>query len=228
VRIEDVVAELHRTVLFADADAARLAPLAGRAFVRRFAAGQVVCTEGEPSEHLFVVRRGRVRVLVQSPRGDELTLSVLGPGDTLGELSVIDGHPRSATVEAVDDAELVTLPAADVRAALHADPVLLLAAAAELAALVRRLTGGAADLVFLDLPRRLAKLLVGEARAVGRGGPLRVDLGMSQSGLAARLGVTRQSLNRALGGLVRRGWVAADGTGYLVLDPVALRRFADS
>lgn len=227
MRVDDVVAELRRTTLFSDADPTRLAQVAGRAFLRRFAAGQVVVTEGEPSVDLYVVRAGRVRVLVQSPHGEELTLSVLGPGDTMGELSVIDGQPRSASAEALTDAQLVALPAADVREMLKSDPALLLAAAAELAATVRRLTGRAGDLVFLDLPRRLAKLLLAEARRLPDGA-LRVDPGMSQSGLAARLGVTRQSLNRALTGLVRRGWLRAEAGGYVVLDPAALQRFAES
>jgi len=81
--------------------------------------------------------------------------------------------------------------------------------------------------VFLDLPRRLAKLLIGEASA-GADGTLRVDPGMSQRGLAARLGVTRQTLNRALSGLTRRGWVEAQGSQFVLRDPDALRRFADS
>jgi CRP-like cAMP-binding protein len=227
VTVEDVAAELQRTTLFAAADPAGLLPLAAVAFLRRFAGGQVLFTEGEPSEHLYVVRSGRVRVFVQSVHGEEMTLSVLGPGDTLGELSMIDGEPRSASAQALGTTELLTLPAAGVRAALRADPALLLATAAALAATVRRLTDGAADLVFLDLPRRLAKLLLTEARQEGPG-RLRVDPGMSQSGLAGRLGVTRQSLNRALAGLVRHGWIQAEGTGYVVLDPAALRRFAES
>jgi CRP/FNR family cyclic AMP-dependent transcriptional regulator len=227
VTVDDMVAELRRSALFADADPARLLPLAGRAFLRRYAAGQLLFTEGEPSDHLYVVRRGRVRILVRSMHGDDMTLSVLGPGDVIGELSMIDGQPRSASAEAISSAELVTLPADDVRAALRADPVLLMAAAAELAATVRRLTGRTADLVFLDLPRRLAKLLLAEAREQPDGG-LRVDPGMSQSGLAGRLGVTRQSLNRALTGLVRRDWIRPDGGGYQVRDQAALRRFAES
>jgi CRP-like cAMP-binding protein len=227
VHSEERVAALRQTELFASADPERLARLAGRAFVRRFAPGQVVFTEGEPSDHLYVVRTGRVRVLVHSSHGDELTLSVLGPGDTMGELSIIDGAARSASAEAVAATELLTLPAADVRAAFEADPALLLAVAGELAAIVRRLTGGAADLVFLDLPRRLAKLIVAESHET-RAGAIRVELGMSQSGLAARLGVTRQSLNRALSGLTRRGWLSSADGGYVVHDLAALRRFADS
>jgi CRP-like cAMP-binding protein len=227
VTLDDVITDLRRTALFAEADPHRLLPLARAAFLRRFAAGQVLFTEGEPSAHLYVVRSGRVRILVQSVHGDQMTLAVLGPGNTIGELSMIDGQFRSASAEAISSAEVVTLPAREVRTALRSDPVLLMAAAVGLAATVRRLTGSTADLVFLDLPRRLAKLLLAEAReeAAGRH---RVDPGMSQSALADRLGVTRQTLNRALVGLTHRGWITPEGGGYLIGDPVALRRFADS
>jgi CRP-like cAMP-binding protein len=223
----DVLAELRRTALFAGARDDQLRPLVDHAFTRRLAAGQILFTEGEPSDHVYVVRSGRVRIVVSSPHGDELTLSVLGPGDTFGELSVIDGGPRSATAEALGAVELLAVGAAEARQVLEREPVLLLAAAQELAATVRRLTGNAGDLVFLDLPRRLAKLLLGEATP-GKNGRPRAMIGMSQSGLAARLGVTRQSLNRALTGLVRRGWIATEGADVVLLDPAALRRFADS
>lgn len=222
-----MLAELRRTSLFSAAGDDALRPLAGHAFRRRLAAGQILFTEGEPSEHLFVVRSGRIRIVVSSPHGDELTLSVLGPGDTFGELSVIDGGARSATAEALDAVELLAVGAAEARQLLEREPALLLAVAAELAASVRRLTGNAGDLVFLDLPRRLAKLLLGEA-APGPDGRPRAAIGMSQSGLAARLGVARQSLNRALTGLVRRGWIATEGADVILLDPSALRRFAES
>ena len=222
----DAVRDLRRATFFAVAEEAALRGLAERSFPRRLRDGQILFTEGEPSEHLFVVRAGRIRIVARSPRGDELVLSVLGPGEVLGELSVIDQGPRSATAEALGDVELLAVAAADVRTLLEAQPALLLAAAAELAGTVRRLTGSAADLVFLDLPRRLAKLLIGEA-SPGPDGVLLVDPGMSQSGLAARLGVTRQTLNRALSGLARRGWVETQGPGFVLRDPDALRRFAD-
>jgi CRP/FNR family transcriptional regulator, cyclic AMP receptor protein len=223
----EVLAELRRTSLFGGASDEQLRPLADRAYTRRLAAGQVLFTEGEPSEHLYVVRSGRIRIGVRSPHGDHLILSVLGPGDTFGELSVIDGGVRSATAEAVEAVELLALGAAEARQVLERHPALLMSVAEELAATVRRLTGSAGDLVFLDLPRRLAKLLLGEATR-GADGRFRAPLGMSQSGVAARLGVTRQSLNRALVGLVRRGWVATEGADVVLLDPGALRRFTDS
>jgi CRP-like cAMP-binding protein len=219
--------DLRRSALFAHAETSRLRTLASRAYVRRFAAGQMVFTEGEPSEHLYVVRTGRVRIFVASAQGEELTLTVLVAGDSIGELSVVDEQPRSASAATVEATELLAIGANDMRAALTADPALLWTFAGELATTVRRLTGSAADMVFLDLPRRLAKLMLAEATA-GHDGCLHVELGMSQSGVAARLGVTRQSLNRALTGLMRRGWISVHGHGYAIDDLPALRRFADS
>jgi CRP/FNR family cyclic AMP-dependent transcriptional regulator len=225
--VQGAIDDLRRSPLFGVAGPTSLRILASRAYVRRFAAGQILFTEGEPSEHLYVVRRGRVRIFVASPHGDELTLTVLTAGDSIGELSIIDEQPRSASAAAVEATELLTIGADSMRAALTADPALLWTVAGELAATVRRLTGSAGDMVFLDLPRRLAKLIVAEATA-GEDGGLYVELGMSQSGIAARLGVTRQSLNRALTGLVRRGWISARGQGIVIDDLASLSRFADS
>jgi CRP/FNR family cyclic AMP-dependent transcriptional regulator len=225
--VPDVVAELAQVRLFARLDEAALTALAGKVFLRRLARGQVLFTEGEPSEHLYVVRSGRLRVYVSSPRGDQLVLSVLGVGEALGELSVLDGRPRSAGVDALDAVELIVVSAAEVRALLQSNHEAVMAVALELASVIRRLTGNAADLVFLDLPRRLAKLLIAQSVTLADG---RTDslLQMNQSGVAAQLGVTRQSLNRALAGLAKRGWIQVEGVRVRLRDVEAMRRFADS
>lgn len=216
-----VVDELAALTLFTAVDRAELDVLAGRGIGKRLSAGQVLFTEGDPSAHLVLVRSGRVRVLVSSERGDELVLTVLGAGDAFGELSVLDGLPRSATAEALDDADVVLFPAEAVRTVLDTHPAALLAVTQLLAAQVRRLTGNAADLVFLDLAHRLAKLVLARA-----GGAATADLGVSQSGLAAQLGATRQSVNKALSGLATRGWIRTSGSVVTVLDEPALRRFS--
>ncbi|MGN6332123.1 MAG: Crp/Fnr family transcriptional regulator [Motilibacteraceae bacterium] len=173
------------------------------------------------------MRSGRLWVLVTSAHGDDLVLRVLGPGDCLGEVSVLSADPRSATVDALEDSELLAVPADVVRQVLLDDPAALLCVAARLAGTVRRMTGVASNLVFLDVPRRLAKLLVVEARPGPDGVPL-CELGMNQSGVAARVGATRQSLNRALGQFCRRGWTSVSGTQVRLTDVGALRRHADS
>jgi CRP-like cAMP-binding protein len=223
----DLGAELAQVPLFAGLDAAELSTLARHAFVRRLARGQILFTEGEPSEHMYLVRSGRLRVYVASPRGEELVLAVVGPGESLGELSVLDRQPRSATVDALEPAELIALAGDDARELLETNQQALHAVAIALAAGMRRLSGTAADLVFLDLPRRLAKLLLAEAET-RTDGSLVSQLAMSQTGVAARLGVTRQSLNRALATLVNRGWITLEGTAVRLDDPAALERFAES
>ncbi|HLY33717.1 MAG TPA: Crp/Fnr family transcriptional regulator [Jatrophihabitantaceae bacterium] len=223
----DFVDELAQVPLFAGLDAGALDVIAKRAFVRRLARGQILFSEGEPSDHLFLVRSGRLRVFVASARGDELVLSVIAPGETLGELSVLDRQPRSATVEALDAVELVAVPGDDVRALLESNPAALHAVALALATGMRRLSGTAADLVFLDLPRRLAKLLLAESQR-STDGRLTSQLAMSQTGVAARLGVTRQSLNKAMSALAQRGWIVVEGTTVRIDDADALTKFAES
>jgi CRP-like cAMP-binding protein len=223
----DFADELAQISLFAGLDTPELDALARHAFVRKLARGQVLFNEGEPSEHLFFVRSGRLRVFVASARGEELVLSVVGAGESLGELSILDRQPRSATVDALEAAELIALPAHEARALLASNREALNAVALDLAAGMRRLSGTAADLVFLDLPRRLAKLLLAEANRRADG-VLESRLAMSQSGVAARLGATRQTLNRAMSTLAQRGWITLEGTTVRIDNEAALTRFAES
>jgi CRP/FNR family transcriptional regulator, cyclic AMP receptor protein len=224
--VPDFADELGRISLFAGLDQGELAAIARNAFVRRIGRGQILFSQGEPSDHLFLVRSGRLRVFVVSSHGEELVLSVSGPGSALGELSVLDREPRSATVEALEPAELIAVPGDDARALLETSPKALRAVAVALAAGMRRLSGTAADLVFLDLPRRLAKLLLAEA-VTRPDGTIESRLAMSQTGVAARLGVTRQSLNRALSALAQRSWVTVDGATIRLDDVAALTHFAE-
>jgi CRP-like cAMP-binding protein len=219
--------ELAAVRLFAGLTESSLAALAAATYVRRLARGQILFTAGEPSEHLYVVRAGRLRVVSSSAHGEELVLTTVGPGEAIGELSVLDGLPRSAGVDAMEASTLLVVPASAVRDLLDADPAALRAVALELAAGMRRLTGSMADLIFLDLPRRLAKLLLSDA-VRQPDGTMATELGTSQTGVAARLGVTRQSLNRALTGLARRGWIDVSGPRVALRDVPALQHFIDS
>ncbi len=216
----DLLADLNLT---SGADGPAVDRLAHAAHTRRLARGQILFVAGEPTDHLYVVAAGRIRVLVTSPNGDSLVLAVLGPGETLGELAILDGGPRSAGAEALDPVELAAVPAAAVLDFLGSHPDAVLAIARDLAGTVRRLTGATADLVFLDLPRRVAKMLLDAAPPPSTKAALR----MSQSELAALLGATRQSVNRALGLLQRRGWITAQADGaFRLLDRAALERYA--
>lgn len=216
--VAGAAAELSRTDLFAGVDPGVLVPLDAVAFVRRFSRGQVLWVEGEPSDHLHLIRAGSLKVHLTSALGADLLLALPGPGAVLGDVSLIDSGPRSAGVTALADSELLTVPADAVRAVLRTHPDALWAVAMSLAASVRRLTGRAADLVFLDLPRRLAKLLL-DSQVSGV-----VELAVTQTDLAAMLGVSRQSLNKALSGFASRGWIESGERIVRLVDASALER----
>lgn len=210
---------LSGLALFRGATRDELERLAAECFPKRLARGQVLFTEGERSDHLYVVATGRVKIVVGSERGDTLVLNVVGPGTPLGELSVLNGFPRTAGAEALEPTELLAVPAPAMRRLLASSPAVALALIEDLAARLRDTTEVTADLVFLDLPRRLAKHLV----ALPDG-----EVDLPQTELAAQLGVTRPPLNRSLSSFAQRGWVEVSRGKVTVLDRPALLRFCAS
>jgi CRP/FNR family cyclic AMP-dependent transcriptional regulator len=222
----DPIRELRQAPITRTLGDAALADLARASVVRQLNRGQMLFGEGEPSQWFHLVCDGRLRVLRISGEGNELVLSVVGPGGAIGELSVFDGEARSATVEAIEPSVVLAVPNSRLREALMASPPSLMAVVAELAATVRRLTGSASDLVFLDLPHRIARFLLQNAIDQGDGTG-HVDLAMSQSGIAAQLGVSRQSYNTALNGLAHDNLIRVDGRRIVIPDLGSLRDFLD-
>jgi CRP/FNR family cyclic AMP-dependent transcriptional regulator len=212
---------LEQTMLFGALDDEALDALAARATVSRHRRGDVVVMAGDPGGDLLVVAAGRLKVLARSPDGTDVVLAMVGPGDTLGELSLMDRAPRSATIEAAEASVVVKVSGDVVRATIRRNPDLAEELIAQQSATIRRVTGMVADLVFLDVPRRVAKYVV--ERADHRG---RADLGMSQSELAAAIGGVRQTVNVALRGLERRGWIRVEGRVVMVHDRTALEEYA--
>lgn len=218
----DLADALRRTDLLGSVPDADLAALAGASRVRGFRRGQLVCAMGDPGDTLIVVVSGRVKVAVRSADGGELTLVVVGPGGTLGEVSVADGGPRSADVETLEDSRLLFVPRERVADVCARVPSAAQALATSVAVTVRRLTEATSDLVFLDLPRRVAKALLSQPR--DRAGVIWPPL--TQEQLAHHAAGTRQSVNAALRGFERRGWITVDGRAMTVRQPELLSRFA--
>lgn len=215
-------AALRRCVLFAEVSEDSLAHLAAAMSVRRYQRGQIVFAEGEPGDSLYVVLEGVVQVLRHSEQGTELLLTTIGSGEALGELAVLDGGTRSATAQTLGPCVLGRLDRAVVLRLVETDPAVARALLLGLVTLVRRLTGSASDLVFLDLPRRVAKFLLTEPRH----GDL-LELPLTQGQVASRLGGARQSVNTALKDFERRGWIRASARSVRIIDERALRRFAE-
>jgi CRP/FNR family transcriptional regulator, cyclic AMP receptor protein len=218
----DVADILHETRLLCSAPIADLRAVAAAARARTFRRGQVVFSADDPGDSLIVVVSGRVKVVIRSADGSELTLTIIRAGGVLGELSVADGGPRSADAETLEESELLIVPRPVIQDICSRVPSVAQALTACLAATLRRLTEATSDLVFLDLPRRVAKVLLSQPR--GDDGVIRP--GLSQEELARQAGGTRQSVNAALRGFERRGWVTTQGRVVTVKQPATLTRFA--
>ena len=218
----DLTVILRQTDLLGTLPAADLAAIAAAARVRTFRRGQVVFSAGDPGDTLIVVLSGRVKVVVRSADGAELTLTVIPRYGVFGDLSVADGGPRSADAETLEESQLLLIPRQTIQQACAHQPALAQALTGSLAATLRRLTEAASDLVFLDLPRRVAKVLLAQPRDAD--GQIRCTL--TQQELSNQAGSTRQSVNAALRGFERRGWIEVHDRAVTVKQAVALGRFA--
>ena len=219
---------LGRTVMFGSMEQAALEELAGRASQRSYRRGEVIVREGDPGDALFVVVEGLVKVYVTSAGGDEMLLVTLAPPSVFGELPLVDGGSRSASAAALEATTLLTLTRAELLEGLRGDVRLADGLLRSLGSLVRRLTDQAADLVFLDLHGRVAKLLVSiaEKNPPAAGNEWELDLHLTQGEIASMVGGSRQSVNQVLRSFERRGLVELDGRRVVIKQVDRLRRDA--
>lgn len=217
---------LARVPLFAELSPDELARIGAVAIPRTFPAGVRVFHEGDSSDACYIVRSGDLRVTREHSDGRAIALATLGAGDIFGELAMIDGGARSASVETVTDAELLALPASDVRrvVAEHGD-----IAAKLIVAITRRLretNERVARQSFQTVPSRvagvLAQLIAEESIPVDRRG---VTVRMTQADLAQLAGTSRESVSRFLATLERAGVVAVGRGRVTVLEPGRLRAY---
>jgi CRP/FNR family cyclic AMP-dependent transcriptional regulator len=221
---------LSKSQLFSRLDQGALRAVAAQASTRTYRKGALLFYQGDPGDAFYVLAEGRVKVFVTSGQGQEMVLVTLGPPDAVGEVALLDDGPRSASVEALEPVTALAFARSRVLELLLADPRLTAALLGSAGALLRRLTGQAGDLVFLDLEGRVAKVLV-EMAERGDGpttGVLTVDVGLTQSDLGAMVGGTRQSVNQSLHALEARGFIRVHGRIIEIAEPDALRRRAGS
>lgn len=223
-----ITRSLQQCALFAGVSDQALGDVARQLRRRRFRKNEVIFHQGDPGDSLHIVTSGAVKVVLPSAEGEEAIIATLRPGDFFGELSLLDGAPRSATVVALDSAETMALPRTAFLELLDGDRGLRDALLAGLAHELRRLTSQVEELHFLDLAGRLAMRLSRLARdsdAVSK--EVRLDWPYTQSDLAAMIGGTRQSVNKLLSGLVDDGLVAIERDTLIILDVDALARQAE-
>lgn len=224
------VAELlAETELLGVLDSAALTELAERALVKVVEKGQTIFVQDEPGDRLFVIAAGAVKLVVRSAQGDVVELARNWRPAVFGEVALLDGGPRSATAEAVERTTLAVLTRDDLIRLLRSSSEILDQVLKALGGLVRRADQQAIELVFLDLPGRLARRLLelaeGAESPTNQDGRLRTRR-VTQTELANMVGGSRQSVNVALRTLEQRGLVRLVGWSIELLDPAELRRRA--
>jgi CRP-like cAMP-binding protein len=223
VRLPDPGDSLSGVDMFAGLEPEARQRVIAAAVPRTYRKGQLLFVENDPGESLIILRRGAVAVFRTSPTGERAVLTVIRPPDVLGELSLLDGRPRSLSAEAIEDCTALALSRTAFIEMVHANERVLDAVMRSLGTLIRRLTEQNADHVFLDLPGRVAKTLV---RLAGDSQAPMVTIELNQSQLAEMAGGSRQSVNQAIGSFANRGWLRTEGRRIVVTDLAALRRRA--
>jgi len=191
--------------------------------------GDVIFAEGEPGDRLFVVIDGKIKLGHASSDGRESLLAVLGPGEMFGELSLFDPGARTATATALTDSTVAGLGRPALRPWLTGRPEVAETLLTALAQRLRRTNEAMADLVFSDVPGRVAKALLdlgdkfGEETAEG----LSVTHDLTQEELAQLVGASRETVNKALADFAGRGWIQLESRSVVLLDVERLRRRAD-
>jgi CRP-like cAMP-binding protein len=187
---------------------------------RRYPGGQTLFHMDDEGGSLHIIERGRVKVTIPSASGEELILAILGAGDLLGELSLFDGKPRSATVQALEDTETLCLHRDDLMALMRERFDLVEKILEVLAQRIRDTDMLLAESHFLDITSRLAKKILdlGDAFGVREGGKVRIGVKMTQKDLASMVGATRESINKQLKALRDLGLVRIAGGTIEILN----------
>lgn len=198
--------------------------LADRLVPRRFGPDQIIFHLGDPAGLLYIITSGKVKISHASADGHEAVLAILGAGDFFGELALFDDSPRSATAEAIEDTETLTLHRDEFLNFMDHNPVFAHHVLTVLARRIRHLNKQISDIFFLDLPARLARTLLHLADQHGRRTPKgeMIELQLTQTDLAEMTGATRVSINKALGRFRRARWVEVSGRRVTILDRQAL------
>jgi CRP-like cAMP-binding protein len=169
--------------------------------------GSVILFENDPGDSLFVVRQGRVKVVLIGEDGREVILGVLTVGDHFGELSLIDDRPRSAHVIAMDDAHLLVLRREDFRKRVESSPAVAWSLLTELSRRLRAADEKIGGLVLLDVPGRIARLLVDLATDAGSQS---IEKSLTHQTIAQMIGASRETVSRAMKEFQYAGWISVE------------------
>ncbi len=224
----DVDDVLRQAPLFNALDDEAAAALRASMTESRLRRGEVLFREGDSGDKAYVVLEGKVKLGRTSADGRENLLAILGPGQMFGELSLFDPGPRSATVTAVTDSAFSSLAHEDLTRWLDGRPAVARGLLTQLAGRLRKANDVVADLVFSDVPGRVAKALIDLAERFGRTADdgTHVHHDLTQEELAQLVGASRETVNKALADFASRGWIRLEPRSVVIMDLERLGRRA--
>ena len=174
---------------------------------KNFPKGSVILFENDPGDSLFVIRDGRVKVVLIGEDGREVILGILGVGEHFGELSLIDDQPRSAHVIAIEESNLIVLRRDDFRRRVEAAPSVAWSLLTELSRRLRRADEKIGGLVLLDVPGRIARLLLDTAKDSQT---QRIEKPLTHQTIAQMIGASRETVSRAMKEFQDAGWITVE------------------
>jgi len=216
---------LKKASLFSQLSDDTLGDLAAQLRRRAFRRGTIIFHKDQAGDALYVVDSGRIRIFLPTPGGEELTVDVAGPGDVFGELALLDGRPRSASAESLEDAVTVSISREEFQKYLARNPKLAVSLVELLSSRLRHVTEYAESLAFLDVHARLARMLLemAERYRVQKDGT-EIDFDLTQADLGTMVGATRERVNRALAAFRAQGLIELRGRKIVLLDTNRLRQ----
>jgi CRP/FNR family cyclic AMP-dependent transcriptional regulator len=216
---------LIRAGLFRSVEASALSALTAQLHPVDFPPGHTVYAAGEPGDSLYVISSGKVKIGRSSLDGRENLLTILGPSDMFGEMSMFDPGPRTYSATTITAVQAVPIGRDALLRSIYDTPEIAEQLLRVLARRLRR-TNNLADLIFTDVPGRVAKRLLQLAHRFGtrEDGALRVNHDLTDEEIAQLVGASSEAVNNALTDFAYRGWIRLDGNSVLITDSELLAR----
>ncbi len=214
---------LERTRLFRGLPAATIQQISAISIRRSYRNGAIVFSQADPGDALYGVVTGKIRISASSREGREMFLNIMEPGDTFGEIALLDGRPRTAAASATAPSELIIITRDHFLELLKREPKLVSHVIELLCERIRWTSGLAEESALLSVPERLARRLLSLGNLHGHKNSNGVELRISQEEVARFLGLSRQAVNQYLQDWKVQGWLALGRGKIVIVDGHALR-----
>ncbi|HEY9100829.1 Crp/Fnr family transcriptional regulator [Chitinimonas sp.] len=210
-----MIATLKQIPLFHGLSDEELSHIEASATAKTYPKGTIIINEGDPGSSMFLLMQGRLKVFVSDSNGKEYVLAVLGPGEYVGELALLDDEPRTASVETEEQSAFLVIQKEDFLSLLHNHPNIQFKVLVSLVRRTRQLTEAVKNLALKDVYSRVRLLF--EDLAVEKEGHLQVEEPMTQQAIADRVGSSREMVARIMKELVFGGYVRIENRRLIIL-----------